>query len=1044
MIRKFITFAVEKAILNHILFLLMFIMAIFAYKSIPKELFPPAELDIITIRGAYSGASGEVLDQMAVIPLEEDLKNVAGIDRIDSVIKNGSFLITLELKEHTNPQQVLNDVKDIITNHRQDWPSDMNEPVAKVLVHQFPLLLIAVSGDVPKEKLLKAAKELKNRLSQIKDLGTIAIRGDASYEVTIQLNEAKIEALGLPQNTLYQAISQISSIYPAGSFKSKDGKIYLSSINGQKEIKKLQNLTLNVGGKFIRLNDIASISYGLGKAKEISDFNGKENISLNVTKQKSGNAIELSKKIKKILQNFQKHYPKITFKVYTDTSVWIRNRINLVTSNIFFGLILVFLAIFLSVNWQISFVVALGIPTSFFIGLITAKYLGYSMNMLTMLGALLALGMLVDEAIVVAENIFRHIEMGKTPKEAAIEGSIEMFPAVLTATSTTIFAFLPLLLMSGKIGIFIKVLPVMISILLLSSLFEAFYFLPLHAKELFTFKNPSSSIKKESPFWQKLQKKYQNSLLILLKEKVLVVALMVTFILGATAYLLKQSTFELMPKFDAQQIYLSGKTSINNTLEETKKEIIPLEQALLKELNSSDVSSITSIVGIKFNPDNTFESGEHLFHIFINLNERKPQNFFDKYINPIFSLEYDNSNMKRQKSAFEILEQAKKILNRFKNTKNEKGEKIFKDLTIFVPQAGIVKHDIELSIVDDGTKNVDLAIATIIKKLHEIGNLIGISTNKKLGPKEIKLQINSYGQKLGFSEAYLIQALQGLFLETYYSKMLNKEGVINVILKEKNKDKAIDLKNIQIATPDGSKFVALKEITNFITIKRPLTLYKENGKRIWNITAQTIKGKSVASKVMQKLKPTIEKLRKQGYKIIIKGEAKENAKVIREMSEAAILAIFLIFIALVLMFDSLILSLITLSVIPLSILGALFGTKIMGLNLTMPGLMGIVGLAGVVVNDAIIMLDFIKTSINYNDLAKKASTRIRPIMLTSITTLLGLSTLIFFASGQALVIQPMAVSLGFGLAWATILNLIFVPLLFALIYKIKAKNETTL
>ncbi len=1022
----------------------MLILAIFAYKSIPKELFPPAQLDIITIKGAYTGASAETLDKMAVLPLEEDLQNIAGIERIDSVIKNGSFLITVELKEHTNAQQVLNDVKDIITNHRQDWPSDMNEPVAKVLVHQFPLLLIAVSGNVPKEKLLKIAKELKNRLSQIKDLGTIAIRGDASYEVSIKLNEAKIEALGLPQNTLYQAISQISSIYPAGSFKSKDGKIYLSSINGQKEIKKLQNLMLNVGGKFIRLSDIATISYGLGKAKEISNFNGKENISLNVTKQKSGNAIELSKKIKQILHSFQKKYPKITFKVYTDTSVWIRNRINLVTSNIFFGLILVFLALFLSVNWQISLVVALGIPTSFFIGLITAKYLGFSMNMLSMLGALLALGMLVDEAIVVGENIFRHIEMGKSPKEAAIEGSIEMFPAVLTATSTTIFAFLPLLLMSGKIGIFIKVLPVMISILLLSSLFEAFYFLPLHAKELFSLKKIDYSKKEESIFWQKLRKKYQNFLLILLEKKFLVVTLMAIFILATTFYLLKHSTFELMPKFDAQQIYISGKTNVNNILEETQKDILPLEKALIQGLDKNDVSSITSIVGIKFNPDNTFESGEHLFHIFINLYERKPQNFFDKYINPLFSFEYDNSNMKRQKSAFEVMEEAKKIINKFKNAKDKNGKKIFKDLTIFVPQAGIVKHDIELSIVDDGKKDVDYAINLIIKKLHEIGNLTGIATNKKFGPKEIKLKINSYGQDLGFSEAYLIQALQGLFLETYYTKILNREGVIDVRVKEKNKDKNIKLQDIQIATPDGTKFVALKEIVDFITIKTPLTLYKENGKRIWNITAQTIKGKSVASKVMQKLKPTIERLRKKGYKILIKGEAKENAKVIHEMAEAAILAIFLIFIALVLMFDSLILSLITLSVIPLSILGALFGTKIMGLNLTMPGLMGIVGLAGVVVNDAIIMLDFIKTSKNYNDLAKKASTRIRPIMLTSITTILGLSTLIFFASAQALVIQPMAVSLGFGLAWATILNLIFIPLLFAAIYKIKAKNETTL
>ncbi len=1037
MIKRFVTFAVEKAALNHILFLLMLILAFFAYKNIPKELFPPAQLDIITIRGGYPGTSGDVLDKMAVEPLEEDIKNIAGIDRIDSIIKNGSFLITLELKESSDPQEVLNDVKDVISNHRKDLPADMNEPVAKVLIHQFPLLLIAVSGDTSKEELLKAAKALKSRLSQIKDLGTIAIRGEAKYQVQIELNSAKIDALNLNKTSIYQAIANISSIFPAGTFKAKRGKFYISSINGQKDASKLSNTLLHINGKVVRLKDIADVTYGLNTPKEISDFNGKENISLNVTKQKSGNAIALSRQIKEILKEFKKEYKNINFKVYTDTSVWIRNRINLVTSNIFFGLILVFLAIFLSVNWRISLVVAMGIPTSFFIGLIAAKYLGYSMNMLTMLGALLALGMLVDEAIVVAENIFRHLEMGKSPKEAAIDGSVEMFPAVLTATATTVFAFLPLLIMSGKMGVFIKVLPVMISILLLSSLFEAFYFLPLHAKELFGMKSVKYTIKEESLFWQNLKAKYQNFLIALLKSKKLVVPLMAVLILGATKLIIKYSTFELMPKFDAEQIYLSGKTDVNNNLEDTKKAILPLERAILKNMKKDSVSSVTAIVGIKFNPDNTFESGEHLFHIFINLNERKPKNFFDKYINPLFSLEYDSSNMKREKSAFEVLEEAKKIVDKFKNLKDTSGKPVYRDLTIYVPQAGIVKNSIQLDIVDNGKKDAQKAIDALLNKLRSIPNLTGIVTNKKFGPKELKLEINEYGQKLGFSENYLINAIRGLFLEAEYSKMLNEEGIIRVTIKDRKKDRNFDIKNLLVSTPDGSQTVALKDIANFKEIKSPLTLYKENGERIWSVTAQTIKGKSVASKVMEQLMPTIEKLRAQGFKINIKGEAKENSKVKREMGEAAVIAIFLIFISLILMFNSLVLSLITLSVIPLSILGALIGTKIMGLNLTMPGLMGIVGLAGVVVNDAIIMLDFIKGSKNYKELAQKASTRIRPILLTSVTTVLGLFTLIFFASGQALVIQPMAVSLGYGIAWATVLNLIFIPLLYALIYKVK-------
>jgi len=186
---------------------------------------------------------------------------------------------------------------------------------------------------------------------------------------------------------------------------------------------------------------------------------------------------------------------------------------------------------------------------------------------------------------------------------------------------------------------------------------------------------------------------------------------------------------------------------------------------------------------------------------------------------------------------------------------------------------------------------------------------------------------------------------------------------------------------------------------------------------------------------MERIKPVLEKLKKEGVKLVIKGEEKENRKIRREMMEAALIAVFLIFITLVWMFNSLVLPLIVLSVIPLSVFGALLGSKLMGINMTLPGVMGVIGLAGVVVNDGLIMLDFIKGSKHYDELVEKASMRLRPILLTSVTTVLGLSSLIFFASGQALILQPMAVSLGFGITWATILNLFYVPLMYAVIYR---------
>ena len=1040
MIKRFLAFAVDKAILNHILFVLMLILALFAYHSIPKEIFPPSNLDKITITGGYPGASADILDKMAVKPIEEDLKSVDNISDITSLIRNGMFSISLDIKEGGNTQLVLNDVKDVISNAKRDLPSDMNEPIAKSVIYQFPLLLIAVSGDVSKDRLLEVSKKLKSKLSDFKDLGTIDIRGDADYEVKIELFNQKIEALDLNRQLVYKAISNISSIFPAGTIKNRGNKIYISSINGEKNIDILKNTLLDIGTKKVRLKDIAKVTYELNTPNTISSFNGKENISLNVTKLESGNAIALSKKIKKLLKEFSKNYKDIDFQIYTDTSLWIRNRINLVTSNIIFGLFLVFISILLSVNWKISLVVAMGIPTSFFIALIVAKELGYSINMLSMLGALLALGMLVDEAIVVAENIYRHLEMGKSPRQAAIDGASEMFPAVLTATATTIFAFLPMLIMSGKLGIFMKILPVMISVLLLSSLFEAFYFLPLHAKELFSIKKESKK-HKISPFWSKLHTFYTKILYSLLKNKIVSTVSLILFIIVSTAAILKHTKFEMFPKFDAEQIYISGKVDVNSKLKDTKKLIEPIEKKLLSNMNRNNIGSITSMAGIRFLPDQSFESGEHLFHIFVNLKERAPENFFDKYINPYLSLEYDNSNMTREKNAFALLKDIQESLKELKNRKDKNGKPIYSDLSIFVPQTGIVKNDVEIEIIQKDNQDVDYAINKIESALKKIDGLKDVMSDKQEGPQELKLKINKYGQELGFSETYLINSLRGLFLEAEYGKMLGSIGIIRVTLQDKNKDNNYDLKNLSIYTPDGRKKVALKDIADFIYKKSPLVVYKDAGKKVWSITAQTIKGKITTTEVMKKIKPLIEELKKQGYEFIIKGEAKANKQIMVEMSEAAIIAIFLIFISLVLMFNSLILPLITVSVIPLSILGALIGTKIMGINMSLPGVMGIVGLAGVVVNDAIIMLDFIKGSKDINEITNRAVKRLRPIMLTSVTTVLGLLTLIFFASGQALIIQPMAISLGYGVAWATILNLIYVPLMYAIVYRVKAFNS---
>jgi multidrug efflux pump subunit AcrB len=1037
MIKKFLEFSIDRPVLNHIVMVLMIFMAIFAYKNIPKEIFPPSNLDEIVISGSYIGASADVLDKMAVKSIEDDLKTISEIDTVFTTIQNGFFTIKAEILPGNDNQAILAEIKDIIANNKRDLPSDMDEPVASIKIHNYPLILVAVAGGEGIKDLVDGASDLKDRLTTINGIADIDIRGESEEEVLITLNQKKIDAYGLSKSAVYSAIGSLSSIFPVGTVKAQGEHLYVSTINGEKSKALLEQSMLSVDGKRFYLGDIASVRVGLADPLQLSHFNSQPNVSLDIKKTKDGNAIELTKQVREVLAEFNKTYKgDLVFEAYTDTSVWIKNRLNLVSSNIMFGLILVMIALLLTLNIRIAFVVGIGIFASFMIALISADFMDKSLNMLSLMAALIALGMLVDEAIVVAENIYRHVEMGKAPREAAIDGAAEMFPAILTATLTTVFAFLPLLIMTGKMGMFMQILPIMISILLISSLFEAFYFLPLHAKELLSVGKVEKIQNHESPFWEKLRNAYKSILNKLLAYKVFALIALVAIIVVSTMALAKMTKFQMMPEFDVQEVYLNGKVNINNSLEQTEEHVTYIEKELLKYLDKADVESVTSVIGFKMNADNTFETGDNLFHIFINLHERVPENFFDKYINPIFSLEYDDTFMKRERPAQAVMKEVQDgILEDMRELKDARGAKVFEEFNIYVRQTGMVGNDIEIGFSHPDQEKVLEALAKTTEKLATIKGVKDIGNDATEGELELKLRVNEYGQSLGLNENYITQALRGSFFKGEYSKMFNDEGMLRVKIEDKFKDEKSTLTDFKLTTPEG-QVVILKEVCDFYYQKSFVRIFKEDGVKVNSLYAAVEKKVIVPEEVMKAIEPTLEELRNEGVTVIVKGEKKANDQIISEIKQAALIAAFLIFITLVWMFNSFVQPLIILAIIPLSILGVLIGTKLMGLNMTITGGMGIVGLAGVVVNDGLIMLDFIRKAKNKAEVLELAAQRLRPIILTSVTTVLGLGSLIFFASGQALIVQPMAVSLGFGIAWATVLNLYFVPLMFAVLYRV--------
>ena len=1014
-------FFIKNSVLTHTIFFLLIVLSFMSYNRVAKELFPPSTLDKIAITGGYVGASSDTLNKIAVTPIEDGIKNYAEVVKIDSTILNGSFTIVADIKPNSDLNTLLSDFKSEVSLIRSNLPTDMTEPSVTIVKKAFPLITVTIAGDVDKFKLLDVADKLKKKLLILKDLSKIQIDGDGDKQLEISLNTQKIDALNLDKNLVINSLSNISSITPIG--KIEDTTQYYISMKNISNLDKIKNMILKIGDKTIRLRDIATLKYDIQTPSTLGKFNGVKDVSLTIKKGETGDAIKLTKTIRKITKEFAKQYPNLIFGFSMDTSVWVKNRLNTVVSNIIFGLVLVFFAMWLFINKRISFVVTIGIPTSFAIAMIFLDYLDFSLNLLSMLGALIALGMIVDEAIVVAENIQRHLEMGKDKVSAAIDGTKEVFWPVVASAMTTIFAFLPLLMIQGEIGVFLKIIPVMITILILSSVMEAFIFLPLHSKEML------NGEKTKEEFWERINSFYIKILGLILKFRWISLILFIVGIPFLIFIGIKHSKFQLFPDFDTTQIYVKGSFDTNNTIYDTFQNVSQIEKVLKEKLGKDNIKSFTTIVGMKLNGKSNIDSAPNNFHIFVDLYDRKPTDIYNKYIAPlIMPVSANSDEVKRVKSAQQI---AKLLDKEYK----DRGIKI-PDLSIEVPGTGMVKSDIVISLSEKNREKLLKNLTKIKRELAKIKGIHSIYDDATLGAKLLKIKLTPYGEKLGFTQQMIVSDLRGYFSDGEFGKTITDE-VVKIRLKDIQKDKFRFLEDFRVKIPNTNQEILLSNVATFIIENNFKKLNKYDGVLAKTVYANLDKKVITSAEVYEKINPLLDKLKKEGVKIEIGGAKKVGKEFMNDIKYAGVVALILIFITLVAMFNSVLLPFVVISVIPLSFLGVIIGNVLMGMNFTMIGMIGVVGLAGIVVNDGIIMIEFLKDAKTIQNLEERATHRVRPILLTSITTVLGLATLIFYPFGQSVILQPLAIAIGFGLAFSTMLNLFYLPLFFAILKKIK-------
>ncbi len=1026
MFDKILRFFVENSRVNYTLFILVFAIGIWSYTKTPKEIFPSFELDMISIKGSYSGASVDILDKMAVVEIEDNIKNIDSVDTMSTIISPGSFTIVLELKKGKNKYNEADKVKDVIALIKGNLPSDMDEPTVNVLNRSRALIDVTLTSEkYSTDELKPFAETLKSQILGISGINDVTIFGDSDKYFEVLIDDKKIDALGLNKSDVFSTISTLSYIFPVGKIEDPKKHYYISTYNGAKNAVDFGNTLIKVSNKNIYVKDIAQISKKYADSSTLYSFNGQNALSLAIEQSDTADAIVLAQKIKNLLPLINKKNSDINITIADDNSERITDRLNIVVSNILLGIILITILVMILINFRMSVIIALGIPTSFVIAAIYMYLSGYSINMISLVGVLIAIGIVVDDAIVVSENIQQHIEEGMHPKEAAIKGASEMVKPVTIASLTTLFSFLPVLMISGTMGEVMKLIPIALSALVVASLIESFIFLPIHAAH--ALKNGAKVTS-----WEKANKIYNSIIHFFMDWKKTFLIIFIILVPFATFTAIKTSKFQMFPKFDATDVKISMKADANTTLEESFKIVQEIEKDLMLKKDEFFIRSIDSVAGYRKDTGNNTERFPYAMYMTVELQKLKAANILDKYVTPYLSFYYDDEGRTRTLKSKEIAAKLKKFLNE----KNYKEKYKLEEIGVLERKVGPIKADVKIGLVSHDNQKVIKAMDDLTVAINKLDGIKSVSNSLKFGIDEIKLKVNKYGESLGITESFIGSYLSNLYLLKKKGVSFDDKEMLDIKIKSKNKDNYEAFKSTQIPLSNGS-FVALEQIVELNTIRAFEQLLKDQGEKNFYFFANVDPDIITSTEVIEKLQPLLNQLKNDGIKLVFKGEAQKKEELKRDMLLASGLAIILIMLSMLYLFNSFRETFIVMSIIPFSILGVLIGHKVMGLNLSMPSMIGALGLAGVVINDGIIMMTYLKKAKTLEEIFVKATKRFRPIIITTVTTLIGMSSLIFFPTGQAVIFQPIAIALGFGLAWGTILNLVYLPVLYTISHKLR-------
>ena len=993
--------------------------------QIPLEVFPSFETDRINVRVTLRGSTPEDVEQGVTIRIEEAVQDLEGIEQISSRSSEGSANVTIEVDSDYDAREMLADIKSRV-DAINTFPVEAEKPIVALAVRKREVMSVTVAGIYGEKETREFAEKVRDDLLRIPGITQLDLSGVRNYEIALEISQDKLRQYGLTISEVNRAVANASTDVSAGNIKTVGGDILIHAKGQAYRKDEFADIAIktNPDGSITRLTDIALITDGFEETPVRTRFNGNQAVFIDIYRIGQQSAIDVADKVRNYIVQRQATLPKgYQLSYWDDDSQIVKNRISTLTTNALQGSILVLALLTLFLRPAIALWVFIGIPVSFMGAFFVMPFFGVTLNIMSLFGFILVLGIVVDDAIVTGENVYTHLEKAESGEKAAIDGTLEVALPVTFGILTTIAAFLPLAFIEGRRGALFSQIPVVIIPILIFSLIESKFVLPSHLKHI-----KLRGQKGEPGAFERFQRRfadgfergiirfYQPFLHVVLRHKLSTLfTFMSVFLIIMALIISGRFHFTFWPRVPSETIRVNLTMPAGTPFEVTNKFIIQMTDK-------------AQILQKKYTDEQTGESV--VMNILASTGGRGGVAHRGSVRMELTPAEERESTI----SSRQMVGELRRLIGVIPGAES----------VTYRAEIGRSSDPIDVQLSGNSLVELKELAEQIKQRLATYPTVFDIADSLSDGKEELKIKLTDKGKALGLTLADVSRQVRQAFFGAQVQRVQRGRDDVRVMIRlplEERRSIA-DLQNILIATPTGGQ-VPLSYVAELIAGQSPATINRIDRYRTVNVTADVDKGATNMTVLQADLTEYVSGLVAQypGVSHSLEGEAKEQRQSFGSLGWSILFVLVIIYALLAIPFKSYIQPIVVMSVIPFGLIGAVLGHWLMDMNLTIMSLLGMLALTGVVVNDSLVLVDFINKKRLEMPLEQAVLTagaaRFRPVMLTSLTTFIGLMPLLFEKSTQAQFLIPMAVSMGFGIIFATFITLLLIPVNYMLVEKVR-------